>query len=114
MRPIRGFEHLMSTSVTVAARTSEDRYGKPTYGTPVRYKAHISNTRTLVRTLTGQQVESGQAIYLSTTAAIQPSAQVTLSTADVGSTQEAAIHPTIISVERLSDKSGPHHVVLRT
>jgi hypothetical protein len=112
MRAIGRWAHLMSTSVSVAPFTGRDGYGKPTYGTAVTYKAHISRKRELVRSAGGQQVESGQAVHLNTNAAIQPTALLTLSTGDVGSTEAAQTSPTIVAVARLSDQRGPHHTVL--
>jgi hypothetical protein len=112
VRPISAWNHMMSTSVLIAAKTGQDTYGKPTYGSDVSYKAHLARGRTLVRTATGQQIESGQAVYISGTPAVQPTARLTLSTADVGSTEAYAINPTIQRVERLYDGNGAHHVVL--
>lgn len=112
MRPISSFEHLMSSSVLVAARTSTDKYGKPTFGTAVRYTAHLSRKRRMVRSLTGQEVVSEQALYLSSADNIQPSAKVTLSTGDVGSTEAAQISPPIIAVDRRFDEAGAHSVTL--
>jgi hypothetical protein len=103
---------MMSSSVLIAAKTGMDTYGKPTYGADVAYRAHIARGRTMVRTVTGQQIESGQAVYLSGSDAIQANARLTLSTADTGSTESFAINPTILKVDRLNDENGPHHVVL--
>lgn len=103
---------MASTSVSVAPRTGVDGYGKPNYGADASYRAHIARKRTLVRTDMGEQVESGQAIYVMSPVVILPTARLTLSTADTGSTEDTAVHPVILSVERRSDESGPHHVVL--
>lgn len=113
MRPIARFLHLMSSSVAVAARSGMDAYGKPTYDAAVSYRAHLTGKRTLVRTAGGQDLVSTQSAYLATAAQIDATAQVTLSTADVGSTAESALHPPILAVERRYDGTGPHHVVLR-
>lgn len=112
MRPISSWAHMMSSTVTVAPKTGMDTYGKPTYGTPVSYKAHISRKKMLVRGAGGQEVESQQQIHLMGSPAVVPTAQLTLSTADIGSTQPAALNPTIVGVERRSDGRGPHHTVL--
>lgn len=112
MRPISAWAHMMTNTVTVAPRTALDTYGKPTYGTAVSYKAHISRKRTMVRSPAGQEVESGQQVHLLGSPAVEPSAQLTLSTGDIGSTEAAALHPKIVSVERLFDQNGPHHTVL--
>lgn len=113
MRSINRWGHLMANTVTIAPKTGQDAYGKATYGAAVPYRCHISLARMLVRTSTGQEVESQQMIHMMTADPIQPTSQLTLSTADVGSTEEAAIHPRILTVERRNDQTGPHHVVLR-
>lgn len=102
----------MSSAVTIANPLSVDTYGKPTYGTPVSYRAHLSRKRMLVRGDNGQEIESKQQVHLDGAPAVLPSAQVTLSTADVGSTEGWAIHPSIAGIERRFDGDGPHHVVL--
>lgn len=112
MRAISRFRHLMSSTVLIAPRTGQGTYGAPTFGADVAYPAHLSRRRRLVRAPNGQEVVSGQALYLGTAADIQPTARVTLSTGDVGSTESHAIHPTIVSVERRFDQRGPHHVVV--
>ena len=102
----------MSSTVLIAARSGNDGYGKPTYGSDVSYTAHLGHERKLVRTPGGQEVESGQQIHLSGSPAVQPTARITLSTADVGSTEAFAINPTIISVDRRFDGIGAHHTVI--
>ena len=112
MRPIAAFAHLMSTHVWVQAQTGADGYGKPSYGPAVRYQAHIGQRKKFVRTAGGEEIESGQSIYLNTKVSILPTARLTLTTGDAGSTEDELVHPTIIAVERLSDQNGPHHVTL--
>lgn len=113
MRPIGRWRHLMSSDVTVAARTGKDSYGKPTYGTAVRYKAHLSRKATLVTMPTQQVVNSGQAVYLDGHPPVQDTDQVTLSTGDVGSTESVYLQPLVLVVERKFDESGPHHTIVR-
>lgn len=113
MRPITAFGHMFSTTVQVAARTGQDESANPTYDPhPVTYRAHIGRASRLVLDAMGQQVVSSRRVWLMTNAAVQPTAQVTLTTGDAGSTEEAVRHPVILSVERLSDGRGPHHTVL--
>ena len=112
MRSIAAWHHMMSSTASVAPRSGMDGYGKPTYGTAVSYKAHLSRKRRLVRGANGQEVVSDQALYLATGDNIQPTGKVTLSTADIGSTEAAQISPPIVAVERRFDQYGPHHVVL--
>lgn len=102
----------MSSVVTVAPRTGNDGYGAPTYGTAVTYKAHIGKGKHLVRTAGGQEVESEQTVHLNSADPILPTALLTLSTGDVGSTEAWAINPTIIAATRLFDGVAAHHTVL--
>lgn len=113
MRPISRWAHLMSATVSVENRTGQDRYGQPTYGTASSYQAHLSGEQKLMRNAQGQQVVSTRSIYLNASVDIQPTARVTLSTADTGSTENYAIHPVIMAVERRFDQRGPHSVVVR-
>lgn len=112
MRPIARWRHMMSSTVSVQERTGMDGYGKPTFGAASSYRAHLARKRQLVRDAVGQEVVSNQAVYLETTVNIQPTAKVTLSTGDVGSTESFALSPSIVAVERRFDQNGPHHVVL--
>lgn len=102
----------MTSTVSIAPRTSVDSYGKPQFGTAVSYSAHISRKPRLVRTVTGQDIVSEQSIYLNGSPAIQPTAQVTLSTSDVGSTESVLLHPLIRAVDRRFSEDGAHHTVL--
>lgn len=112
MRAIASFRHLMSSTVSVAPRTGQDGYGKPTYGATTAYRAHLSRKPQLVRTGGGQEVDSRMAAYLDTADPILETSQVTLSTSDVGSTEDTLVHPPIAAVERRFDNAGPHHVVV--
>ncbi len=112
MRAISAFAHLMSSTASVAPRTGNDTYGKPTYGTSTTYRAHVARQQRFVRTAEGQQVLSQQALYLATTDQVLLTSQVTLSTGDVGSTEAALIRPTIVAVERRFDAVGGHHSIV--
>lgn len=112
MRPISRWRHMMSSTVTVAARSGIDADGAPSYGTAVTYRAHISRKNRLVSGRQGEEIDSGQAVYLDTNAPIQTTAKVTLSTGDVGSTEAYAVTPKIVAVERRFDQIGAHHVVI--
>ncbi len=112
MRPISAFGHLMSSHVSVAAKTGQDSYGAPTYGAPTSYRAHLSRKSQFVRTNGGQEVFSKMSAHLATADPILVDAQATLSTGDVGSTEDYALHPTILYVDRRFDEASSHHVVL--
>lgn len=102
----------MSSTVRIAEPSGNNGYGEETYGTDVAYKAHLARQRKIVRNILGQEVVSNQALYLMAAPNVSLSARVTLSTADVGSTQNEAIYPRIMSVERRFDQTGPHHTVV--
>lgn len=112
MRPISGWHHLMSSVITVQPLTGKDVNQMPTYGAAVTYKAHLSRRRQIVRNVKGEEVMSNQACYVGAPAAIEPTALITLSTGDVGSTEAFAINPAIVAVERRFDETGPHHIVV--
>jgi hypothetical protein len=113
MRPIGQFRHLMSSTILVAPRVGVDVTGKPTFGADVAYVAHLRGERRMVRNPDGQEVNAKLSAYLGQLADIQPTARVTLSTGDVGSTEEHARMPLLLAVDRVYDAAGPHHVVLR-
>lgn len=113
MRVIGLFGHLMSSAVTVEPRVGLDEYLSPLYGAPVTISAHLSGERKMVRDQYGQEVVSAQSAYLQGHPAVQLGDRVTLSTADVGSTEEAQVRPPLLAVERRFDADGPHHTVLR-
>lgn len=112
MRHVTRWAHMMSTTVSIAPRSGVDTYGAPSYGSDVVYQAHISRTRRTVINTQAQEVVSEQAVHLATTGSILPTARITLSTADVGSTDAALLTPLIHSVERRFDENGPHHTVI--
>jgi hypothetical protein len=104
---------MMSSSVSVESRTGTDGdTGLGTYGTPLVYRAHLSRKVRMVRNVAGEEVQSGQAVYLDASVAVQPADRLTLSTGDVGTTGEHVLRPTIIAVERRFDGAGPHHTVV--
>lgn len=113
MRPISRWGHMFSTTVSIQARTTNGAYGAPQYGTAVTYRAHLNANAKIVRDANGAQVISSQSVHIMSNVAVLPTAKVTLSTADVGSTETGAISPQIVAVERRFDQNGPHHTVLR-
>lgn len=112
MRHISRWSHLAPSTVLLAAQSTSDRYGKPSYGSDVAYCARISRKRVLVRTGEGQEVDSRRQVHIIGSAPILETHRLTLSTADEGSTEAAVITPKILAVERRFDGNGAHHVVL--
>jgi hypothetical protein len=109
---LRIWRGMMTQRVSLAARSGQDMYGKPTYGTAVTYQARLVGKRRQVINAAGQQVVSDQTVYLLGAPAVGAQDRVTLSTADVGSTAALAITPPILSVARYPDERGQHHTVL--
>jgi len=101
--PWRG---MMRQRIKIAARTGQDVNGKPTYGTATEYMGRISGRRRKVWTAQGREVVSRQTAYLATATVILPDAQVTLSTADVASTETWAINPSIVDTGTYPDETG--------
>lgn len=109
MRAVSGWARMMRQTLTVAPRTGRDVYDKPTFGTPVSFRCRLVGRRLLVRTAENKEVVSNWTAYLMTNEVIAPDSQVTLSTGDVGSTEEFAIHPPILATGRFPDDSGGYH-----
>jgi hypothetical protein len=115
MRPIKLFRSMMSQTVQIAPRTGVDTFNKPTYGTAVTYQAKIyyaSRSLSANRSPAAQTLVAGRVMHIDSADQIIPTAQVTLSTGDVGSTENWAIHPVIKSVERLYDGKGAHSTIV--
>lgn len=112
MRPVGAWRRLMSSTLTVAPLTGRSADGSGVYGAPVTYRAHLARRPRLVMTAQQVQVVSSLQAFLDAAPAILPTAQVTLSTGDVGSTQPTALHPPILAVEQRFDQTGPHSTVL--
>lgn len=109
---VSAFFDLMRQSVTIEPRTGQDRYNAPTYGAAVTYRCRIVGKRRLVVNGLGQTVVSEQTVYLGTANPVDPTARVTLSTADTGSTEAGAITPSILATGRYPDERGAHNSVI--
>lgn len=103
---LRPWAGLMRQVVLVAPRTGHDSFGHPAYGADVSYFGRLVGKRQLVRNSDGQEVMSSQTVYLRSGDNVLPSARVTLSTTDVGSTEEWSLKPPIVATGRYSDESG--------
>lgn len=112
MTSIAAWREMFTQTVSIEAVTGRDRYANKTYGTAVTYYARVVGKRKQVLDAQGQQVVSSQTCYLYTADNILPDARVTLSTADVGSTESWAINPPILATGRFPDEQGQHHSVL--
>lgn len=103
---------LMTQALTVAPLSGRNVEGAKTYGAAVPYACRLAGKRRQVLDARGQQVVCNQTAWLATADVVDPEGLVTLSTADVGSTESFAIHPPIIAVGRYPDENGNHHSVL--
>lgn len=103
---------MMTQTVSIAAASTMSGYGERTYGTAVSYACRIAGKRRLVLNAQGQEVVSSMTVYLGSPVAVDPTARITLSTADAGSTSEDAIHPAILASGRYPDENGAHHTEL--
>ena len=103
---------MMTQVVTVEAPTGQDVANVKTYGPPVTYPCRLVGKRRQVVNSAGVVVASDQTCYLGTDQAVDPESRITLSTDDVYSTADSAIHPPILAVGRYPDENGAHHSVI--
>jgi UDP-N-acetylglucosamine enolpyruvyl transferase len=103
---IGAWRPFMKQRVSVEALTGRDAYGAPTYGTAVTYGARVVGRRRSVLNAAGEEVVSSQTVYLASGDNVLPTARVTLSTGDVGSTESWALQPTILATGRYPDETG--------
>lgn len=99
------FLEMMLQTVTVAAQTGVDNYGKPTFSaSPSSYRCRIIWQERIRRDAQGREIiEAGRAILTQSAASVTPTARLTLPD---GST------PKIVSVATIQDEDGNHHSVL--
>lgn len=109
---LRAWRSMMRQTLTVAPKTGRDSAGDATYGTAVEYRCRLVGKRKQVRMPNGQEVTSHQTAYLYTDDVIDPQSKVTLSTADVGSTEAHSISPPILQTGRYPDDMGFSHSVI--
>jgi len=100
---INQWRDLMPTTATFANPTGYNVYGKPTAGTVVTFKCHISRNQRQVFTPEGVAVLQGGSIQMDDIYDIQEEAILTLPD---GST------PKILAVKTFFDETGAHHTSL--
>ena len=110
---IRSFAPLMRQRVTVERLSSYDSDGEASYGSGVAYQAAVVGETKMVTNTHGQEVPSRQAIYLMSGDPVRPVDRVTLSTGDVASTEEWALRPEILAVDRYPFVGGQFLTVIR-
>lgn len=112
MRPASAWRHLRTDTVTIASLSSVDGYGDPTYSAAVRYPARVVGEQKLIRGFNGEEVVTRFTVYVLAPVIVQPTAQITLSTNAVNSTQLTALSPPLLGSKQEPDQSGLHHAVL--
>lgn len=113
MSRLAAWRSMMQQTATIAPRTGQDGFGVATYGTAVSYRCRLVGKRRQVLNAAGQLVISNQTLYLLSADNVLPSARVTLSTGDVGSTESWSLTPPILATGRYPDEhAGFHHTVI--
>jgi hypothetical protein len=102
--PISDWLDLMPHTVTYAAKSGEDAYGKPTHGTGTDYTARVTYTHKRVATPDGMEVVASVQVWLNgTLSSISVDDKITLPD---GTT------PKIVSWDTATDEDGSHHTKL--
>lgn len=94
------FLTMMPSTVQIAAVSSRNDYGEPTYGSNTAYRARIVDKPSFVRVSDTESIEVRTVVWLNSTAVILPTARITFPD---GTT------PQIVAVERYPDEDGSHH-----
>ena len=92
-------------TVTVEPFSSLDQYGAKTYGTAVTHRARVQGKTQMVRTLTGEETVSTVTVYLAAST-VGVKDRITLPS------PFTPTQPAILNVQRVSDESGQHHIVV--
>lgn len=109
---IKTFLDLMPHTVKIAPFSGTDAFGNPTFGADVSYSARISGKIRLVRDATGREVVSSQTVHLGAAVLVSEQDRITLSTADVASTEAYHVTPPIVAVANIADEGGLHHAMV--
>ena len=106
MSRVSPWRSFMRQSCTVAPLSTEDSRGAPTYGAAVTYRCRLVGKKREIVNSAGRIMISGQTVYLASGDLVLEDAKVTLSTGDVGSTEETAMSPPIFGVGTYPDETG--------
>lgn len=112
MTAVSAWLDMMRQTVSVQEPSGMDTFGTQSYGTAATYRCRIVGKRRHVINALGLEVVSQQTVYLATDTMVSPQAKVTLSTADVGSTEAHSLTPVLLATGRYPDENGQHHTVL--
>lgn len=98
MSGINDWLDLMPAVVTVQSFISRNADGAPQYGSPVSYRARVSNKNQLIRDASGEQVVARGVAWLAT---VDPLTVYDSYTLPDGTT------PKILAVDQTPDEKGP-------
>ena len=101
---ISDWADMMPATVQVAARTSIDGGGKPTYGTDVDYGARVEMRSIRFRDAQGREITGRGIVYLATTTVFATTARMTLPAS------YSPRVPVLLEVRPVEDEVGIHHV----
>lgn len=98
---------MMRQTVSIAPRTGQDQRGKPTYGSATNYKARVVDGGKERVDGQGRLIRPAHTVWIASDVHINPDSQITLSTADVGSTEDTKTSPPMLGApRRYPDETG--------
>ena len=98
MTQIADWLDLMPDTVVVQSFAGRDQYGVGSYGSPNGFEARVTYRNRSVTTASGEEVVARGEAWLATVEHITPQDKITLSD---------GTNPLILSVDRISDETGP-------
>jgi hypothetical protein len=102
------FLALMPETVSVAAVTATDGYGKRTYGTATSYRARVRHKTQRIFSVNNVEEWAKHKVW------IAPNADGTIPTLDARSlvTLPDGSQPPVLAVDHVTDEDGVHHVLV--
>ena len=91
---------MMRQTVTITPRSSENQRGKPTYGSATTYRARVITGGKERMDRQGRLIRPAHTVWVATADHIAPDSKITLSTADVGSTEDVLTSPPMLGPPR--------------
>lgn len=91
----------MPHSVTIAAVSTRNGYGEPTYGSGTSYTARVVKKQSKVRSFTGEETVAQGTIWIKGTPGLTPQHQITVPSGFFASTT-----PPLIGCEQIVDETG--------
>ena len=97
------FRDMLNDTITVEPVVMYDDQSKPTYGSPVQRKGRVEEKVERVYDAEGQERFGVATVWLATTENIAEDSRVTL---------PSGMRTRVVSVARVNDEYGPHHIKL--